>query len=100
VPNLELLRRVVGEHGMKPPPDENLVDLPAMRQLIKADVDSANAQLADYEKVKRYVVLARPFSIDGGELTPSLKVKRSFVKQKYAEQIKTMQRPSGEPEPR
>jgi len=44
--------------------------------LIKADVNRLTRELADYEKVKRIALLADEFSVDGGELTPTLKVKR------------------------
>ncbi len=71
---------------------EELLDLPAVQKLIKSEIDLKNATLADYEKIKRFKLIHTPFSIEAGELTPSLKVKRKVVAQKYAELITEMAR--------
>ena len=62
------------------------------RKLIKQEVDRVNKSLANFEIVKRYVILDRPFSIEGGELTPTLKVKRKVIKELYAAEIASMTR--------
>ena len=48
--------------------------------------------LAAFEQVKRHAILDQPFSIETGELTPSLKVKRKVVKEKYRDLIETLRR--------
>jgi long-chain acyl-CoA synthetase len=53
-------------------------------------VSRLTRELADYEKVKRIALLAEEFSIDGGELTPTLKVKRRVVEEKYGELIESL----------
>jgi long-chain acyl-CoA synthetase len=53
-------------------------------------VDGVNENLARVETVKKFKILPTPFSIEGGELTPSLKVKRRVVNSKYAAQIEAM----------
>jgi len=62
------------------------------RAAIKKEVDKVNATLADFEKVKRHTLLDAEFSIESGELTPSLKVRRKVVKEKYADLISEMGR--------
>jgi long-chain acyl-CoA synthetase len=52
-------------------------------KLVQRDVAELTAPLADYERVRRVALLADEFSIDGGELTPTLKVKRRVIDQKY-----------------
>lgn len=52
--------------------------------LIKQAVADTNRRLADYERVKKYAVAPAAFSIEGGELTPTMKVKRKSVWAKYA----------------
>ena len=52
-----------------------------------AGVDAVNAHLAQYETIKRFVVLPGDFSVEGGELTPTQKVKRKAVSEKYAAEI-------------
>jgi long-chain acyl-CoA synthetase len=56
----------------------------ATREQLQAAVDAANEGLASHEKVKKFAVLESDFSVEGGELTPTLKVKRRFVEKKHA----------------
>lgn len=67
-----------------------LAEQDAVKQLIKQEVDKVNKTLADYEKVKKHAILAAEFTIEGGELTPSLKVKRRVVREKYAGILKEL----------
>lgn len=55
-----------------------------VRELIQAEVDRANAKLAQVEQVKKFVILDHDLSQETGELTPTLKVKRNVVNEKYA----------------
>ncbi len=57
---------------------------------IQRHVDAVNAELASYESIKYFRVLPRDFSIETGELTPSLKVKRKVVAERYADTIASM----------
>lgn len=52
-------------------------------QLIKARIEEKNKQLAKYESIKKFAILDRDFSVESGELTPTLKVKRKFTSEKY-----------------
>lgn len=72
--------------------DAALVAREDVKALIKAEVDRVNKTLADYEKVKKHALLAATFSVDSGELTPSLKVKRRVVKEKYASALSGLTR--------
>jgi long-chain acyl-CoA synthetase len=92
IPNFEAVKKQMAEAGVQAPENEQLIGLDKVKELIKAEVDKVNKALADYEKVKKHVLLDAQFSIDGGELTPSMKVKRKVVKEKYATQIQSMMR--------
>lgn len=59
-------------------------------KLVQLDVTTVTAQLADYERVRRVALLPEEFSIDSGELTPTLKVKRAVIDQKYGELIEKL----------
>jgi len=61
-----------------------LAQHPKVRELIQAEVDRANAKLAQVEQVKKFVILDHDLSQETGELTPTLKVKRNVVNEKYA----------------
>lgn len=65
----------------------DLIKHAEIRKLIKDEIDRYSAGLADFEKVKRFTLIGTSFTIDGGELTPTLKVKRKFIAQKYADLI-------------
>jgi long-chain acyl-CoA synthetase len=62
----------------------------ALHAEIQRAVDEVNSHLARVETVKRFHILPRPFSIDTGELTPTLKVKRRVVYERYAREIDAM----------
>lgn len=87
VPNFEALRKYAKEHGGASLSDQGLVDSEPVRSLIKAEVARINGTLADFERVKKHALLDRPFSIESGELTPSLKVKRRVIQERYKELI-------------
>jgi long-chain acyl-CoA synthetase len=57
---------------------------PAALKLIQREVIELTSPLADYERVRRVALLPEDFSIDGGELTPTLKVKRRVIDEKYS----------------
>ncbi len=61
-----------------------VVEHPDVRHRIEAAVAAANAELVGQARVKKYQVIAEPFSIAGGELTATFKVRRKVVEDKYA----------------
>jgi long-chain acyl-CoA synthetase len=62
----------------------------ALRAALQAHIDEVNRELARVEQVKKFTVVKRPFSIEGGVLTPTLKVKRAKVNEHYADDIEAM----------
>jgi long-chain acyl-CoA synthetase len=65
---------------------------PKVVELVAAEVEAVNRRLASFESVKYHRIIAHDFSQETGELTPSLKVKRKFVNQKYGGLIEEMYR--------
>ncbi|MEZ4405576.1 MAG: AMP-binding protein [Polyangiales bacterium] len=65
-----------------------------VRDAVSAIVDEVNSKLARVETIKRFAVLPRAFSIDGGELTPTMKVKRAAVNRLWADEIDALYAPS------
>jgi len=70
----------------KLPADEALAGDKTVRALLQGYVDDVNKGLASYETLKKFEVLPEDFTVDSGELTPSLKVKRRVIQKRY-EQI-------------
>jgi long-chain acyl-CoA synthetase len=63
---------------------------PAIRAAVQNQVDAVNQTLARVEQIKKFAILAQPFTIAGGELTPTLKLKRKVIAQRYGAQIDAM----------
>ncbi len=83
VPNFDTLKAWAKEQGLAKQDNAALVADPLVRKLIKSDIDKRSADLADFERVKRIALIDHAFSIEGGELTPTLKVKRKVVAEKF-----------------
>jgi long-chain acyl-CoA synthetase len=72
------------EHGL-PEDIPTLATEPAVRELIQKEIDRANSKYAQVEQVKKFVILDHDLTQATGELTPTLKVKRGVVNERYAE---------------
>ncbi len=64
---------------------ERLAGHPVVRQEVARVVEGVNRQVARFEAIKKYRILRRDFSVEAGELTPTLKVKRRVVERRYSE---------------
>ncbi|MGH2892493.1 MAG: AMP-dependent synthetase/ligase, partial [Solirubrobacteraceae bacterium] len=56
-----------------------------VRALVQEELDRANAHYAQVEQIKKFAILERDLTVEDGELTPTLKVKRSVVNERFAE---------------
>ena len=83
VPNFEKLEEYARSSGIAFANRTELVRNAAVTNFICAEIDRATPNLASYEKIKRVVLLDRDFEIEKGEITPTLKVKRNIIEQKY-----------------
>ncbi|MCA1849971.1 MAG: long-chain fatty acid--CoA ligase, partial [Acidobacteria bacterium] len=63
---------------------------PAAVKMVQREVAELTKELADHERVRRVALLPEEFSIDSGELTPTLKVKRGVVDEKYRQLIEEL----------
>lgn len=86
-PNMERLFEFAREHQIEFFDLEDLVINERVVKLFTERIGEVNARIARYESIKRFVVLAHDFSIDGGELTPTLKLRRKVIYAKYQEKI-------------
>jgi long-chain acyl-CoA synthetase len=64
--------------------------LPEIVAHVQRTLDGVNADLARVEQIKKFVILPSPFTVETGELTPTLKVKRKVVEQKFSVEIESM----------
>ncbi len=72
------------ERGLPDDPGE-LAEAPEVHELIQEVLDAANAKYAQVEQIKKFQILDHDLSLESGELTPTLKVKRNVVYDRYAE---------------
>lgn len=73
-----------------PTDNESLINLPEVKDLIRKQIDKFKDQFSHVEQVKKFKLLPKEWTIDGGELTPSLKIKRKKIKEKYSNEIADM----------
>jgi long-chain acyl-CoA synthetase len=75
------------EHGIADTSIAALAENDEVRALIQGELDKANAKYAQVEQIKRFFILDHDLSQETGELTPTLKVKRNVVNEKYADRF-------------
>jgi long-chain acyl-CoA synthetase len=85
----EEIAKLAAEKGWPAEPAQ-IAEQPEMRELIQKHIDSINEKFARVEQVKKFAILPQDLSQEGGELTPTLKVKRATVAEKYADEIEKL----------
>lgn len=88
VPDWDALKEAMQSDGVPAEGSrEELADNPHFIKRVQKDAVNLTRELSDFERVKRVYLLPREFSIDKGEMTPTLKIKRSVIDEKYGEAI-------------
>ena len=89
VPDWESLNSALAEEGENDAPKDRsqLSKYPAAVKVVQRDIAKLTSELVDYERIRRVALLPNEFSIDGGELTPTLKVKRKVIDERYGDLI-------------
>jgi long-chain acyl-CoA synthetase len=90
VPNFENLEAYFTERGLDGKGREALANHDVTEALIAAAVKDANSELAQYERIRRFTVLTREFSLDDGEITPTLKARRRVITDRFRQAIDQM----------
>jgi len=88
VPDWDALKEAMKDDGVETDGSrEDLSRDPRSVKRVQRDAVDLTRELSDYERVKRVYLLPREFSIDKGEMTPTLKIKRSVIDEKYEDAI-------------
>jgi len=90
VPEFERLEAFARERAIRFRDRDELARDARIVEFMRAEVDKATPQLAAYERIKKIVILGRDFEIEQGEVTPSLKIRRAIIEEKYQELIEAM----------
>jgi len=84
VPRMETLREYAAAQKIEAADDATLLADPAIKSLYRSEIDAQTKDLADFERVRQFTLLLEPFSVEKGELTPTLKIKRRVIADHYA----------------
>ena len=87
VPNLDALRKWATYKQMTVGDDKSMIEMAEVRSKMEREALSMMRDLAHFEVPKKFLLLLKDFSIENGELTPTLKVKRRIVEQHYKKEI-------------
>lgn len=87
VPSFDGLREYCKRKDIPYTSDAEMVNKPEIKEKYQAEVDSYNKYFGKWEQIKRFTLLDKPWGIDSGELTPTMKLKRKIITQKYQRQI-------------
>ncbi|AEE18940.1 AMP-dependent synthetase/ligase [Dokdonia sp. 4H-3-7-5] len=90
VPNFENLKKYANEHNISFESMEELIKDNKVVALFEKRFDELQQEFSAFEKIKKFTLLPREFSIEEGEITPTLKIKRKIVQKKYKALIDKM----------
>ncbi len=90
VPDYEAIKEYADSHKIPYEKLEDLIRDEQIYKLLDKEMDQFQKKLANYERVRKFVLLDRPFTIESGEITPSLKIKRKYVEERYQDLIEQM----------
>ena len=90
IPEYKLVKEYAAKKGIRYESMEELLQKPEIIDLFKERIDTLQQQFAHYEQIKRFTLLPHPFSMERGELTNTLKIKRNVLNKNYAAEIEKM----------
>jgi long-chain acyl-CoA synthetase len=90
VPAFDALEEYAKHHNIIYYSREDLVKNPAIIKFYQTRIAENSKELAGYEQIKKFIILARPFTQEAGEMTPTMKLKRKVIIEKYHDIIDDM----------
>ncbi len=90
VPDFEALKEYADAHRISYKDEKDLVKLKQINELLEKEFNEFQKKLANFERVRKFTLLERPFTIENGEVTPSLKIRRKVIEERYRDLIEDM----------
>ncbi|HZY10983.1 MAG TPA: long-chain fatty acid--CoA ligase, partial [Bacteroidota bacterium] len=90
VPYIDVLKEYAHLNDIKYSDENDLVKSEGIYQAIENDINKLQVDLASYERVRKFTLLKKPFTIENGELTPTLKIRRKVVEEKFKASVEKM----------
>lgn len=90
VPHFGNINNWLKQQNKQPLSNQELVENPLVKQKIEEEIQKINPHFGNWEQIKRFELLAQTWSIETGELTPTLKLKRKVISEKYRSNIDSL----------
>ena len=90
VPDFEYVQEFASMNGLSYPDTYSLLQSDSLLQAIQRDIDALQANFAKFEKVRKFTLMDKAFSVEDGEITPKLNIRRHVVEKKFADKIERM----------
>jgi long-chain acyl-CoA synthetase len=90
VPNFDEVKSYARSNNISFNHESDIINSSQILKLIESEIGKVQSKHAKYERVRKFVLLTRPFTIESGELTPSLKIKKKVIEENYKDVIGKM----------
>ena len=91
-PNFDQLKVLAEGFGVEFANNSELIINPKIVEYIKQEIDFYQKDLSKFERIRKFQLLSEPFTVNGGELSPKMSIKRHIVERKYSDLIEMMYR--------
>lgn len=82
-PDFEFVKQWASRKGVSVSSNEDIANSPEVKERIQEEIDGINKKFGHWEQIKKFEITPELWSVDGGEMTPTLKLKRKQIKEKY-----------------
>jgi long-chain acyl-CoA synthetase len=90
VPSIDSIREYCKRKELIVDSEKSLIEIPEILTKIQSEIDRINENFGKWEQIKRFKLLDQPWGIESGELTPTMKIKRKVIYQKFAKEIESI----------
>jgi long-chain acyl-CoA synthetase len=90
VPDFEYVKEFASQQGLSYPDTKTLLQSDALLKAIERDIEMLQRDFAKFEKVRKFALLDKAFTVEEGEMTPKLSLRRHVIEKKYADKIDQM----------
>jgi long-chain acyl-CoA synthetase len=92
VPSFLNLHDWAKENGLSVSSNEQIVNNDKIKQLINAEVERYNTDFGKWEQVKKFTLMSEEWTVEGGQLTPTMKLKRKVIMERYETTVNDLYR--------
>jgi long-chain acyl-CoA synthetase len=90
--NFEFVKEWAKRHNIEYKSNEDIITDDNLKNRIQEEIDTANTNFGKWEQIKKFEITPDIWSIDSGHLTPTMKMRRKVIKEKYAQLIEKIYR--------